>query len=189
MSQRKEPRPAEPLGEETPSEVVAQQIRKFRKERGWSARVLAERCAKAGMPAVDRAVIANLENKRRKGVTVDELLMFAYVLDVAPVNLLVPDEDVIEDEDATEMRRTVRITPDVAPSPTETRWWIRGFRPLPGTDARRYWSQVPKDEFWSEQKPVPVKIRYNSDGLPYVDLDEEDDLRRAMWERRVDDDG
>ena len=176
MRQKRGSRRAEPVREVTFSEVVAEQVRKFRKERGWSARELAERCARAGMPAVDRAVIANLETKRRKSVSVDEVMMFAFVLDVAPIHLLVPDEDETTEDDGTEVSRTVRVTAEVAPSPTDTRSWIRGLRPLPGTDFRRYWSQVPAAEF---EAPDPRALRY-SEKYPegYIDGDVEDELKR-----------
>lgn len=66
-------------------------------------------------------MLANIESGRRSYVTVAELLTLAYVLDVAPVHLLVPtevDEDVSDDQYA--------ICPDVFLPIPHAREWVRG---------------------------------------------------------------
>jgi transcriptional regulator with XRE-family HTH domain len=75
---------------ETMSDVVANRVQQLRKRRGWSARRLAEACAATGNPQLTENVIANIEagrrdehGRRRRDVTVDELLAFARALDVS----------------------------------------------------------------------------------------------------------
>jgi transcriptional regulator with XRE-family HTH domain len=122
--------------------AVAQRVRELRRKRGWSAENLAQRCAEVGAPGLNRAVIANLECGRRTYVTTDELLTLAYVLDVAPVHLLVPvnlDEAVAEHH--------YQLTPDRLIAVRDARQWIRGRFCPPGSDSRRYFSEVPLDEW------------------------------------------
>ncbi len=69
--------------------VVAQELRRYREQRGMSAQQLADACTQAGMP-IQRSVIANFENGRRASVGVAELLVFAHVLDIPPVSLICP---------------------------------------------------------------------------------------------------
>lgn len=77
--------------------MVAESLKKLREARGLTGEGLARLCAENGAPEITRAVIANIETgrpgkegRRRREVTVDELLVFAYVLDVPPVLLMVP---------------------------------------------------------------------------------------------------
>jgi transcriptional regulator with XRE-family HTH domain len=68
--------------------MVSAAVLRLRRERGWSAATLADRCAELGYP-VPRSVIANMEIGRRDDVSAAELLILARALDVAPVDLLV----------------------------------------------------------------------------------------------------
>ena len=68
---------------------VADAVRRYRKERGMSAQGLADACAALGYE-IPRTAIANLENGRRSGVEIAELLVFAQALDVPPIALLLP---------------------------------------------------------------------------------------------------
>jgi transcriptional regulator with XRE-family HTH domain len=92
---------------ETPSDVVARRVQEVRKDLGWSAEKLAQECARVGAPRLTTSVIANIESgrrdqqgRRRRDVSVDELLAFAAALRMAPAHLLPdleppwPDEDV-----------------------------------------------------------------------------------------------
>jgi transcriptional regulator with XRE-family HTH domain len=79
------------------SDFAAQRIREIRTSRGWTAKDLAERCATIGAPEITAAVIANIETgrrdkqgRRRRDITVDEILTFAYALEVPPVLLFIP---------------------------------------------------------------------------------------------------
>lgn len=72
-------------------------MRLVRQRRGWTARDLAARCTSLGAPQITHTVITNLEtgrpgpdSRRRRGITVDELLILAAALDVPPPYLLIP---------------------------------------------------------------------------------------------------
>ncbi|HEY6796651.1 MAG TPA: helix-turn-helix transcriptional regulator [Kineosporiaceae bacterium] len=68
---------------------IASQIDHWRGVRGLSAQKLADRTAELGFP-VPRNTIANLENNRRTTITVAELFVLAFALDVPVVMLLLP---------------------------------------------------------------------------------------------------
>lgn len=91
--------------------------------------------ATVGVPW-DRSIVANFETGRRSTVNVEELLALAYVLDVAPVHLLVPPE--------SGPYNPVSI---VESNTANVRAWIRGTRELAGQDPRRFFAEVPLDEY------------------------------------------
>ena len=125
----------------TASGAVAARLKELRRRRGWSAAKLAEQCARAGAPGLTASVLANIETgrpdaagTRRRDITVDELLTLAYVLNVAPLHLLVLPA---EREPGTAMHvlpGTTVTDPDLL-----TRW-LRGEEALPGTDHRAYYT-------------------------------------------------
>ena len=98
---------------------VARAIRKFRETRSWSAAYLANRCALLGMPSLDRSAITNIETGRRKRIGVDELLVLAAALSVAPTHLLVPLTD-----------EPYAIVPTRTTNAGRAREWVRGNYPL-----------------------------------------------------------
>src|SRR5690349_18934210 len=110
--------------------LVAGQVKQLRRHRGMTAQQLADRCASLGAPGITTNVIANIETRRRD-VSVDELLMLALALDVAPLHLLTPDGDA-----------TVRlaISPTVTVAHAEDlQQWLRGEQALPQNQARLYY--------------------------------------------------
>lgn len=123
-------------GQDPVAAVVARRVREIRDRRGWSGAVLAERMAAAGLPQFDRGVIANFESGRRRSVSIDEVLVLALVLDVAPLDLFVPvDGDRVDDLVGGEVE------------PGLVRAWVRGTQPLPGQNTRTFRTEVP-DEEW-----------------------------------------
>ncbi len=75
--------------------MVARNVRAARKRREWSGARLAEECAKLGYPQITAEVIGNIERgrrdehgRRRRDVTVDELVALSEVLEIAPDELL-----------------------------------------------------------------------------------------------------
>ncbi len=87
---------------ETVSDLVARRIQQLRKDQGMaSAARLAAECSRLGAPEVTTNTIANIESgrrdsdgRRRRDVTVDELLAISAALGVPPVALLVhPQEE------------------------------------------------------------------------------------------------
>ncbi|GAB2836354.1 hypothetical protein GCM10027176_45870 [Actinoallomurus bryophytorum] len=137
------------------SEIVAVRVKEVRNKRGMKARDLATRCAELGMPHLSAATLSNIETgrpkdgQRTRDVTVDELVVLALALNVAPVHLLVPIDDDNTGYPATNVRAG------------RTREWIRGYHPLSGTaeapSERDYFSEVPEFE-WTPptNRPIPV---------------------------------
>jgi transcriptional regulator with XRE-family HTH domain len=139
--------------EVTASDMVARRVREVRRRRGLTVAQLAQRCAELGYPDLTDQALYNLEagradkrGRRRRAVTVDELLVLALTLDVAPVHLLVPLED----------DRPYQTTPTRAEQSGPVRDWVRGVEPLDGTDARAYWSEVPEVEWQQVSEQMQV---------------------------------
>ena len=89
--------------------MVAAKIREQRKQRGWSARQLAEHCG------LTQDVIQNIENgrpdhdgRRRRAVTVDEVMAIANGLDTVAVLLLPRDYDFMSAEKRQRMDEAER---------------------------------------------------------------------------------
>jgi hypothetical protein len=133
----------------TPSDLIAQRVRELRRARGgMTVAELAERCKDAGMPGLTAQALYKLEGQRDKRaprpVSVDEMLVLAYVLDVAPVHLIAGLDD-----DAP-----LPVSPDWTVSAQGGRAWIRGLAPLEGGDRRLYEATVPASEEHTMWFPV-----------------------------------
>ncbi|MEV0209420.1 helix-turn-helix domain-containing protein [Streptomyces sp. NPDC050788] len=131
MSAREEP--ADPTG------TVRARVKELRRRKGLTAAELGEELAKLGVPW-NRAIVTNFELGRRPAVSVQEVMALALVLDVAPVNLLVPLDS-----------QPYRVTPEGAhvQGSGDVWRWLRGDRPLPGTQtagARTFYAEVPAEE-------------------------------------------
>jgi transcriptional regulator with XRE-family HTH domain len=121
-----------------PSELVGQRIKDLRLERGWTADDLAKRCAEVGAPEITSAVIANIETgrkdktgRRRRDVTIDEVLKLAYALEVPPVRLFVP---LLSGE-------ALQISPEVSEKPFEVLLWVTG-QSKPANVSRTQWRRA-----------------------------------------------
>lgn len=135
------------------SEIVAGRVQELRKRRGMTAKDLAERCRQMGAPSVTASVIANIESgrpdehgRRRRNVTLEEWLILAQALHVAPIHLLVP----VDSE--TELMQLTPEEPDVLQGSRNVpagfvRAWVRGAYPLTHTDRRTYTAEVPEAEW------------------------------------------
>ncbi|MFE6287679.1 helix-turn-helix transcriptional regulator [Streptomyces sp. NPDC057877] len=123
------------LGLATPVGTIAQRVKQLRGRRGWTAADLGKELHTKHELKWDRFTVANLENGKRQNVTVIELFALASVLDVAPVNLLVPLND-----------RSYQVTPTRVEPADDVRAWIRGESPLPGTDERTYFAEVSEQD-------------------------------------------
>jgi transcriptional regulator with XRE-family HTH domain len=75
-----------------PSEVVAERLREKRKARGLSQEQLAEMLTRAGTPMSKWALLAIEKGKR--GLSLDEALAIATVLNAVPEQMLTPPEGV-----------------------------------------------------------------------------------------------
>lgn len=156
--------------EPTPTQVVAQRVRELRTRHGWSAQVLAERCADAGMPHLVRDVIANLEAGRRETVTIDEVMLLAYVLDVAVVDLIVPPENRVEHHKYGPVDLWgYRVTPATTITGlSPVRRFVSGEGALAGMDKRRWQSERPDE---SGQPSAADVLAYLQSVLPKGDDD------------------
>lgn len=130
----------------TPGQALARRLREVRTLRKWSAQDLAWRCYQLGMPGLDRSAIANIENGRRQRVGVDEFLVLALALGVAPVHLLVPITEEV-----------YAIAPNRAIGTSHVRKWLRGDFQMTAAllatdpvtrfaDEETYRTQRPEDE-------------------------------------------
>jgi transcriptional regulator with XRE-family HTH domain len=115
----------------TANQVVADQVRWLRDNRKITQQELADSLGWT------QSQVARLELGRR-AVTVADLLALAWALDVAPVYLLAGSFNSAGDIPVTEQ---LRVSPD------DMRKWIRGGTPLPGTNYRRYFENIPDDEW------------------------------------------
>jgi transcriptional regulator with XRE-family HTH domain len=125
------------------SDVVAARVREVRGKRDLTIAGLAARCAELGAPELTAQALYKLEGQRNRAdrrprlVTVDELLILAAALNVAPVHLLVPPDD---------YREPYRLTSTLSEGAAYVRHWIRGVIPLRDADPREYFAEVPLTE-------------------------------------------
>jgi transcriptional regulator with XRE-family HTH domain len=109
----------------TPSEIIANQVRKRRRQLDLNRQQLAEKCASIGAPQITTAALTNIETgrpdkdgKRRREVSVEELLALAHALNMNPVDLMVP-ADLGDDE-------PYQVTEQVNTTVATARDWISG---------------------------------------------------------------
>ncbi|MEV0276720.1 helix-turn-helix domain-containing protein [Streptomyces sp. NPDC050610] len=69
--------------------TVAAEVRRRRKELGWSAQDLADKCEEIGHP-IPRNVIANMESGRRSNLPLVDVMVLAEALNTPPICLLYP---------------------------------------------------------------------------------------------------
>lgn len=69
--------------------TVAAEVRRRRKELGWSAQDLADKCEEIGHP-IPRNVIANMESGRRSNLPLVDVMVLAEALNAPPICLLYP---------------------------------------------------------------------------------------------------
>lgn len=69
--------------------TVAGEVRRRRKELGWSAQDLADRCEEIGHP-IPRNVLANMESGRRSNLPLVDVMVLAEALNTPPICLIYP---------------------------------------------------------------------------------------------------
>jgi transcriptional regulator with XRE-family HTH domain len=131
----------------SPTQVVAKRVREVRQKRSLTAAQLAEQMTRVGVPW-KRGVVAKLESGLREAVSVEELLALAYVLDVAPVHLLVPFDD----------KTPYRATPTQVEPAGAIRDWVRGAWYIDGVDVRGFFSELPDHEFRPPDRPGGKRV-------------------------------
>ncbi|WP_344047078.1 hypothetical protein [Streptomyces thermoalcalitolerans] len=149
---------------ENPSDAVGRRVREVRERRRLTVQQLSELCAEKAGYELSVQALYNLENgrrdkdgRRRRLVTVDELLALATALNVAPVHLLV-------DPDSSE---PYPVTTLVSAPPPAVRSWIRGLKPLDDTDPRDFYTEVPAVEF-GKREEHPERYGWVWDVVKYL---------------------
>ena len=109
----------------TPSEIIANQVRKRRRQLDITREQLAEKCVDVGAPQLTLAALTNIETgrpdsqgRRRRDVTVEELIALAAALKIHPVDLMVPG-DAPDDE-------PYPLTAELSTPAAVAREWISG---------------------------------------------------------------
>lgn len=111
------------------SDVVADQVIRLRKRARLRRDQLADRCQELGASDLTAATLANIETgrrdkatgKRRRRVTVEELLALALALEVPPVSLL-----------ADLKGGPIPVGEDITLDPVTAVLWLAGKEPLDG---------------------------------------------------------
>lgn len=125
------------------NDLIGQRVRDARKRRDLSVEDVIAKCAKQGLPLTAGQMYLietrGKEGKPRRRITVDELLTLAYVLEVSPLSLLLPELD--GDYPATPETRTT------ASSVLE---WLAGDRlpPLPAPGSADEYSDEDRNKAW-----------------------------------------
>ncbi len=132
----------------SPRYVLAELLPQIRARAGdMSAQQLADRVHELG-GRLDRAAISKIESKSRN-VSLDEALLLAVALDVAPVHLFLPRDDAA----------AVALTPAMsAVNTVEAREWLRGHEQLSGLADKPYRTEVPDSEWERTRQPSPREL-------------------------------
>ncbi|MEY9846211.1 transcriptional regulator with XRE-family HTH domain [Streptacidiphilus sp. BW17] len=123
------------------SDAAALRLKEARTRRGWTTKQLAAACHEAGATKLTAPALSNIETGRRgadgfrrRELSIDEVVVLAVVLDIAPVHLLgLPD--------SAEPGTKLQLTPELAVSDPELLMeWFCGQRALPESDSRQFYS-------------------------------------------------
>ncbi|MFJ2865000.1 helix-turn-helix domain-containing protein [Kitasatospora sp. NPDC087314] len=123
------------------SDAAAVRLKEARTRRGWTTKQLADACAAVGAVKLTSAALSNIETGRRdadgvrrRELSIDELVVLAVVLDIAPIHLLgLPDN--------AEPGTRLRLTPELAVSDGQLILdWLCGRQALPQSDSRQFYS-------------------------------------------------
>lgn len=116
------------------ADSVAENIRTWRKTRGWTVAELSERCTRMGAEKLTASAITNIELRRRgREVTVSELATIANALNISPSMLmdeLMSEYDYGNPDDAKYVMDAIaRNLENIKRLNAEGRIWVpRGFR-------------------------------------------------------------
>lgn len=113
----------------TADQVVADQVRHLRGRSGLTQQELADTLGWT------QSQVARLELGKR-AVTVADLLALSWALDVAPIYLL-----------AGSFTGEIPVIEQLRVPAGDLREWIRGYDPLPGMNYRRFFENIPDDEW------------------------------------------
>jgi transcriptional regulator with XRE-family HTH domain len=111
--------------------------------------MLSSRCGELGLP-LDRNVITKIERGHRNSVTVDEVMVLAAALDVAPIRLLFGVGTEAESEPL----------PGEVREPFRAAQWFTDERPFPGADDGAYIERIAADWLYATSSPMWLSRRY-----------------------------
>ena len=173
------------------NDLIGKRVREMRLHAGLSVETLSKRCTDAGL-ALSPTAIYLIEgggrgadrSRRRRRITVDELMTLAYALEISPLVLLLPelDGDYPVSGNVTALAATVydwmvggRLAPstDNARVPSEERVeaWSRFVRPLLYVRAKSGSHEFQdRVEIMSEQFDRLTKFMIERTGEPHTDL-------------------
>ncbi len=127
-------------------------MRTYREAHGWSQAELARRCTDAGVPLAS-ALIADLEDGRGAGISIQALLTLAYVLSVPPVLLFVPVGDDYHFE----------VTPGVLVAPDAAVRWLSGQAMMAGDQGAAIWQRFARPLHLYRQLDDAHEHRWNAE--------------------------
>jgi transcriptional regulator with XRE-family HTH domain len=134
---------------------VVENLKTFRRLRGWSKAELSRRLAELGRP-MSLDVITKIELGKR-AVDVDDLVVLAAALDTSPTRLLLT---------GTSSGRTLEVTPEVAVSEDSAWRWVRGEQPL-GFRNADHADRQRKQRFRAESMPTMAAEATLAQVAPY----------------------
>ncbi|WP_157953071.1 helix-turn-helix domain-containing protein [Nocardioides allogilvus] len=144
---------------------VAANVRNARHAIGMDLRTFSERVKETGR-AMSTSALSKIENGDRR-VDVDDLTVFAYILQTTPAELLAPPEDA--------------SPPTGVPSGQfnheEIRAWVRGQAKFTTEDLARYW----KDEYYSAVSSIHY---YDNLMMQYAEDGQGTQMHRGTYEER-----
>ena len=129
-------------------------------------RTFAERVKETGR-SMSPSALSKTENGDRR-VDVDDLTVFAYILQTTPATLLTPPEGA----------RPPTGVPTERFNAEELRAWVRGQAKFTTEDLARYW----KDEYFSAVSSIHY---YENLMLQYADGREGNTMHRSTYEERL----
>jgi transcriptional regulator with XRE-family HTH domain len=155
-------------GDKSAGEIFGERLAAVRKARGWTQAELARRVAERGGVGVGRPLhrvkLGKLETdpEKAKHVTLEEVLAISYALDVSPLYMLAPLDDL----------RGARliVAGGVQPTdPHDARMWLKGEEPLLGQDDFTFTMQRPASEIPEQLAARPNVMRRLQEATPYTE--------------------
>lgn len=148
--------------------IIGQAVRDRRKNLGWSAKRLSERCSELGLD-IPRYVITNLETGRKESIPLHQVVVLARALETSPLALAVPapnlgDEFLIGNE-------SMRVEDAVE--------WFAGMGIRLGDDWLDRWREY---EYWEDRISASIEALSSREVLSNPKLHEQ--YQRTVDEQR-----
>lgn len=145
---------------------VAANLRSARQAIGMDLRTLSERVKETGR-AMSPSALSKIENGDRR-VDVDDLTVFAYILQTTPATLLAPPEGASPPTGVPSGQYNLE----------EIQAWVRGQAKFTTEDLARYW----KDEFFSAVSSIHY---YENLMVQYAEDGKGNQMHRSTYEERL----